>query len=76
MRGYLNSLVITVVGLLVGAGLAFAYQFDRISGSTALTLGTLVVALCVTVAVFIRKMTHPDASLEQILYKTDHPTRP
>ena len=76
MRRDLTSLAITVVGLLVAAGLAFAYQLDRISGSTAVTLGILVVALCVTVAVFIRKMTHPDASLEQILYKTDHPTPP
>jgi hypothetical protein len=75
MRRHLNSLVIAVVGLLAAAGLGFAYEFGVMGTSSALSLGILAVALCVTVAVFLRKMNHPDSSVEEMLYKTDHPTR-
>lgn len=75
MRRHLNSLVIAVVGLLAAAGLGFAYEFGVMGTSSALSLGILAVALSVVAAVFVRRISHPDVSVEQLLYKTDHPTR-
>jgi hypothetical protein len=38
-------------------------------------LGTLMLALGVITVTFVRKVTRPDVSTEQMLYKTDHPTQ-
>jgi hypothetical protein len=69
------TLVITIIGLLVIAGLGIAYEFDRIGAGNLVFLGGLTVALGVVAEVFLRRLSHPDISLEQMLYKTDHPTR-
>ena len=33
------------------------------------------VTLGVIAAIFLKRMSHPDVSVEQMLYKADHPTR-
>jgi hypothetical protein len=35
----------------------------------------LAAALVVVAVVFVRRMNDPDESMEQMLYKTNHPTR-
>lgn len=75
MSRYLDSLIYTVIGLLVAGGLAFAYLSEGISGDTLAFLGVLAVTLGVVAAVFIRRLSHPSESVEQMLYKADHPTR-
>ena len=75
MLRYLNAVTVTVLGLLVAGGLGFAYETDRIGAGTLVSLGVLTLALGVVAVIFLRKMSHPDVSVEQMLYKTDHPTR-
>jgi O-antigen/teichoic acid export membrane protein len=72
MRPSLNSLIFIVVGLLIVGG-GFAYGTARLGLSTFLVLSGLAVALGVVAVIFLRKMTHPDRTVEQMLYKTDHP---
>jgi len=75
MSRYFTPLVITVIALLVVAGLGVAYEFDRVAAGNMVFLGILTVALAVVAAIFLRRLSHPDLSVEQMLYKTDHPTR-
>jgi hypothetical protein len=75
MSRYLNPLTLVVIGLLVAGGLGVGYATDRIGFGTLVFLGALTLALDVVAVIFLRKMTHPDVSVEQMLYKTDHPTR-
>jgi hypothetical protein len=75
MSRYLNPLMFMVIGLLAAGGFGFAYATDRITLSTLVLLGSLTLALGVFASIFLRKMRHPDVSIEQILYKTEHPTR-
>ena len=75
MFRYLNALTVTILGLLVAGGLGFAYETDRIGAGTLVFLGVLALALGVIAAIFLRKMSHPDVTVEQTLYETDHPTR-
>jgi hypothetical protein len=75
MFRYLNALTVTVLGLLVAGGLGFAYETERIGARPLVFLGALTLALGVVAVIFLRKMSHPDESVEQMLYKTDHPTK-
>ena len=75
MSRYLNASTLVVIGLLVAGGLGFGYATDRIGVGTLMFLGSLTLALGVIAVIFLRKMSHPDVSVEQMLYKTDHPTR-
>ena len=75
MERYLNSLTLVVIGLLVVGGFGFAYGTGRMSVGTLAFLGTLTLALALVTVTFLRRMTHPDVSTEQMLYKTDHPTQ-
>lgn len=75
MSGYRNPLIVTVIWVLVAAGLGFAYEADRIGAGTLLFLGILALTLGVIVAIFLRRLSRPADSVEQMLYKTDHPTR-
>ena len=75
MSKSLNRLMLTVAGLLVAGGFGFTYTSGRISVGTLLFLGTLTLALSVIAVVFARRMNDPDVSVEQMLYKTDHPVR-
>jgi hypothetical protein len=61
--------------LLVAGALGFSYATDRIGSGTLAFVGIVMLALGVISAIFVRKMGHPDMSVEQMLYKTDHPTR-
>ena len=74
MSRNLNSFTLTLIGVLMAAGLGFGYATDRIGLGTLVVLVSLALAFGVITAVFLRKMSHPDESVEQILYKTDHPT--
>jgi hypothetical protein len=62
-------------GLLVVGGFGFAYGTGRMSVGRLALLGTLMLALGVITVTFVRKVTRPDVSTEQMLYKTDHPTQ-
>jgi hypothetical protein len=73
MSRYLNLLMFIVIGLLV-AGLGFAYATRRIDFGTFAFLGALTVALGAVVLVFLGRMMNPAESLEQTLYKNEHPT--
>ncbi len=75
MSRYVNAVTVTVLGLLAAGALGFAYETDRVSAGTLVFLGALVLALGVVAGIFLRKLSHPDVSLGQMLYKTDHPTR-
>ncbi len=75
MTRYLNPLTLVVIGLLVAVGLGFGYATDRIGVGTLVFLGSLTLALGVVAVIFLRKMTDPDVTVEEMLYKTDHPTR-
>ncbi len=66
------TLIFTVIGLLVAGGLGFAYVTDRIEAGTLVFLTPLVVVLFVVVGIFVRRMTHPEASMAQTLYKSEH----
>ena len=74
MSRYLGPVMYTVIGLLV-VGLGFAYWTDRIDPGTLAFLGILVLTLAVVVVIFLKRLSHPSESLEQMLYKSDHPTR-
>jgi hypothetical protein len=75
MRTYLSPLVITVTGLLVIAGFGVAYEWHRIWAGNVVFLGTLTVTLGVVVAIVLKRMSHSDVSVEQMLFKADHATR-
>ena len=75
MSRYLNPVPLTVIGLLVAGGFGFAYATDRIGFAMLVFLCALTLALGVVAVIFLRKMSHPDVSVEQMLYRTDHPTR-
>ncbi len=75
MSRYLTPLMFVVVGLLVAGGLGFAYTTGYIGLATLVFVASLTLALGVVSGIFLRRMTHPDVSVEQMLYKTDHPTR-
>jgi hypothetical protein len=70
-----TATMLGVGALLVAAGLAFAYATDRISAGSVLLAGGLTIALAAVIVVFLRRMNDSDESVEQMLYKTDHPTR-
>lgn len=53
---------------------AFGYATHHIGLGTLVFLGSLTLALGVVALIFLRKMTHPDQTVEEMLYKTDHPT--
>jgi hypothetical protein len=75
MARHLNPLTFAIIGLLVAGGFGFAYGTGRMSVGTLAFLGTLTLALGVVTVTFLRKMTHPEVSTEQMLYKIDHPTQ-
>jgi len=70
-----TSAIVAVVGLLLAGAFGFTYVTGRINIGTLLFLGVLAAALVVVAVVFVRRMNDPDESMEQMLYKTDHPTR-
>jgi hypothetical protein len=71
-----TAAMIGVVALLVAGGLGFTYSTHRISAGTLLFLGALTIALAAVTVVFLRRMNDSDESVDQMLYKADHPTRP
>jgi hypothetical protein len=72
-----TATMLVVVALLVAAGgLVFTYATHRINSGSLLFAGALMIALAAVSAVFLRRMNQPDESVEQMLYKADHPTRP
>ena len=75
MSRYLIPSMFIVIGLLLAGGLGLAYATNRIGFGSLVFLGILALALGVVASIFLRRMTHPDVSVEQLLYKTDHPTR-
>ena len=75
MSRYLNPVTVTVIGLFVAGGLGFGYATHRIGFGGLVYVGALTLALVVVAIIFLRKMSHPDVSVEQMLYKTDHPTQ-
>jgi hypothetical protein len=75
MAGYLNPFTLTVIGLLLAGSLGGAYFTGRMGFGTLVFLSTLATALGVVIVVFLKRMNNPDLSVEQMLYKTDHPTR-
>ncbi len=64
-----------VIALVFAGGLALAYAANEISIGNVVFLEVCTLTLGVLAVIFLRKMTHPDVSVEQMLYKTDHPTR-
>ena len=75
MSRLLNPVELTVIALLVAGGFGFAYATHRISLGSLVFLGARTLMLGAIAVIFVRKMTHPDVSVEEMLYKTDHPTR-
>ena len=75
MARYFNPFTLAVIGLLLAGALSGAYLTGRMGLGTLAFLSTLATALGVVVVVFLKRMNNPDLSLEQMLYKTDHPTR-
>ena len=75
MPGYLKPFTLLVIGLLLAGSLSGAYFTGRMGLGTLAVLSTLATALGVVVVVFLKRMNNPDLSVEQMLYKTDHPTR-
>jgi hypothetical protein len=75
MLRFLNPVVLTVIALLVAGAFGFAYATHRIGLGTLIFLSALTLMLGVIAVIFVRKMTHPEISVEEMLYKTDHPTR-
>jgi len=75
MSRYLMPLVFVVVGLVPAVGFGFAYANGQIGAGTLTFLELSVLTLAVVVFIFARKMSHPSESMEQTLYKADHPTR-
>jgi cyanate permease len=71
-----TAAMLGVVPLLVLVGLGFTYTTHRISSGTLLFLAALMIALAAVTVVFLRRMNDSDESVEQMLYKADHPTRP
>ncbi len=65
-----------VIGLVVTAALGLAYTSGRIGLEAFVFAVSLTLASGVVSSIFLRRMAHPDGSVEQMLYKTDHPTRP
>lgn len=72
MSRYLNVLMLIVMGLVV-AGLGFGYSTNRIDFGTFAFLAAVTVALGVVLLVFLGRMMNPPESLEQTLYKNEHP---
>ena len=70
-----TAAMLVVVALLAAGGLAFSYTTHRISSGSLLLAGALTIALAAVIVVFLRRMNDSDESVEQMLYKTDHPTR-
>jgi hypothetical protein len=70
-----TAAMLGAVALLVAGGLAFAYTAGRISSGSLLFGGALTIALAAVVVVFLRRKNDSDESVEQMLYKADHPTR-
>ena len=75
MSRSLYPLIVTVIWLIVAGGLGFAYGTDRIGFGAMVFLGILILVLGVVAVIFLRKMSHPPESVEQVLYNTEHPTR-
>ena len=73
MSRYLDPVMYTVIGLLA-VGLGLAYGTGRIDPGTAVFLSILVLTLGVIVVIFLKRLSHPTESVEQMLYKNDHPT--
>ncbi|HXD72400.1 MAG TPA: hypothetical protein VN628_01620 [Vicinamibacterales bacterium] len=71
----LRTAMPAIAALLVASGLVFIYAEGRMHGATFLFLAALTLALAVVVAVFLRRMNDPAESVEQMLYRTDHPAR-
>jgi RsiW-degrading membrane proteinase PrsW (M82 family) len=76
MFRYLNGVTVTIFGFLIAGGLWFAYDTGHIGASTLVFLGILTLALVIVAIIFLRKMSHPDGSVEELLYRTDHPSNP
>ena len=66
-----TSAMLAIVGILV---FGFYYADGRISVGPLLFLGVLAAALIAVAVVFVRRPCDPDESVEQMRYKTDHPT--
>ncbi len=75
MSKYLNATTGVVVALLVAGFVAFGYATNRVSLGNVMFLVILAVAFGLVAAIFLKKMTHPDVSVEQMLHDTDHPKR-
>ncbi len=75
MSRYLMPLIFAVIGLIPAVGVGFAYANGRIGTGTLAFLELSVLTLAVVVFIFVRKMNNPSESMEQTIYKADHPTR-
>ena len=70
-----NRWVYGVVWLLIIGAVGAAYLAGQISISTLALLEACILALGVIVLVFWTTMTRPPESVEQLLYKTEHPKK-
>ena len=70
-NGWVNGLI----GLLVlgAAGVVYLGFAGRISISTLALLEVCILALGVIAFTFWKRMSRPAESIEQLLYKTEHP---
>jgi hypothetical protein len=76
MAKYFKSWVSVVLWLLIVAGFGAAYVAGQITVGTLVFSEVCALTLGVIALIFGRRMGHPPETVEQILYKTEHPTRP
>jgi hypothetical protein len=72
----LNRWVYVLVWLLIVAAGGVLYLAGQISISDWLLLEACILALGVIGLIVWQKMTGPSESVEQLLYKTEHPKKP
>ena len=73
MSRYLRPLIVVVIGLIPAIGFGYLYANGQVGMSTLALLEVSLLTLVVIVFIFAQKMGHPDESLEQTVYKADHP---
>lgn len=76
MSKSLTALTFVVIAVLVAGGVVFGYATNRISFGNVMFLASLAVTCGVVAAVLLKRISHPDVSVEQMLYETDHPSEP
>lgn len=74
MARSLKPLMYTLVWLLLLGGIGLAYAANQIDVGTLVFLELCALTLGLVAAIFWRT-SHSPESVEELLYKTDHPTR-